>query len=120
MKPEACRSVERQATRMLQMMRRLEVDPGTLIRLRHGEAYTEARTRCFACVTTAECLRWLDGYVLDDENPGFCPNLQLFRFLQGKTVHLLLQEPAVQPMIGGRIPGPPAAIQAEEAGPGPN
>ncbi len=72
------RSVERQAVRMHQMMRRLDVDPGVLIRLRRGDAYAEARARCLACTTIGDCLRWLDGYALEDESPDFCPNLQLF------------------------------------------
>jgi hypothetical protein len=88
MSAEACRSVERRATRMLQMMRRLHVDPSALIRLRRGEAYTDTRAHCFACVTTGECMRWLDGYALEDAHPGFCPNLQLFRLLQDSIAHL--------------------------------
>jgi hypothetical protein len=78
------RSGERQAVRMLQMMRRLDVDPGDLIRERQGEAYSEARARCLACLTIGECLRWLDGYNLEGEQPGFCPNVELFLSLKGK------------------------------------
>jgi hypothetical protein len=120
MRPEACRSVERQATRMLQMMRRLGVDPGALVRLRRGEAYSEARARCFGCVTTGECLRWLDGYALEGENPVFCPNLQLFRFLLGGTVRLQMREGAVQPAASSRGCGGLAAQQQEEASAGLN
>ncbi len=78
MRTDADRSVERQAVRMHQMMRRLDVDPGVLIRLRRGDAYAEARARCLACTTIGDCLRWLDGYALEVEGPDFCPNLQLF------------------------------------------
>ncbi len=72
------RSVERQATRMHQMMERLEVDPTALVRLRNGEAYTEARSRCLTCLDSSDCLRWLDGYGSADECPEFCPNLKIF------------------------------------------
>ena len=98
------RSVERQAVRMRQMMCRLGVDPGALIRLRYGEAYAEAHARCLACVSIGECLRWLDGYVLDGESPNFCPNLQLFRSLQGKAQRLSAREVAVEPGTNGRVP----------------
>jgi Family of unknown function (DUF6455) len=120
MKPEACRSVERQATRMLQMMHRLGVDPGAMIRLRRGEAYAEARARCFGCITTGECLRWLDGYALDGEPPAFCPNLQLFRILQGRTMRMQLQEGAAQAGTSGRVCGGQPAQQEKAAAAGPN
>ena len=73
------RSVERQATRMHQMMDRLAVDPRALVRLRNGDAYAEARSRCLSCVASESCLRWLDGYVMTGSTPDFCPNLRLFR-----------------------------------------
>ena len=109
MRPEACRCVERQAVRMHQMMRRLDVDPGTLIRVGRGEAYGEARKRCLACTATGDCLRWLDGYALEGESPDFCPNLQLFRLLQGRTALMLPLERQVQPGPSGRVSGAPAA-----------
>ncbi len=78
MRTHTCRSVERQAVRMHQMMCRLDVDPGAFIRLRGGEVYAEARTRCLACDTIGDCLRWLDGYAREGETPDFCPNLRTF------------------------------------------
>lgn len=78
MRSYAYRIPERQAVRMHQMMRRLDADPGALIRLRNGEAYAEARAKCLTCKATGDCLRWLDGYALEVEGPDFCPNLQLF------------------------------------------
>jgi Family of unknown function (DUF6455) len=108
MKPEACRSVERQAVRMHQMMRRLDVDPGALIRLRRGDAYAEARANCFACTTICDCLRWLDGYAPEGESPDFCPNLQLFRDLQEHAACLTMPELPVQPDTCGWVSGAPA------------
>ena len=109
MRPEAYRSVERQAVRMHQMMRRLDVDPGALIRLRRGEAYAEARARCLSCATIGDCLRWLDGYALEDEGPDFCPNLRLFLALQAEAPRLQMPErPPVQPDACGWVSGAPA------------
>ncbi len=71
------RSAERRATRMHQMMRRLDVDALTLIRLRSGEAYAEARSRCFRCEDSSLCLLWLDTG-RPDAAPEFCPNLEFF------------------------------------------
>ena len=45
---------------MHEMMERLDVDSVTLARLRGGDAYAEARTRCLFCKTSDACLRWLD------------------------------------------------------------
>lgn len=73
------RRVERQAIRMHQMMQRLDVDAICLVRLRRGDAYAEARTRCLLCRTTEECLRWLDDSATAGTSPQFCPNLSLFR-----------------------------------------
>ncbi len=78
MRMHTYRSVERQAIRMHEMMRRLDVDPGRFIRLRGGEVYAEARARCLACNTIGDCLRWLDGYAMEGESPDFCPNLRTF------------------------------------------
>ena len=71
------RTEERRATRMHQMMERLHVDVLTLIRLRNGDAYTEARSRCLRCDDSCACLLWLDK---GGPNPGphFCPNLEFF------------------------------------------
>ncbi len=78
MRSQAYRSVERQAVRMHQMMCRLDVDPAALIRLRRGETYAEARSRCLSCAASGDCLRWLSGGDLETESPDFCPNLQTF------------------------------------------
>jgi len=72
------RRVERQATRMHDVMERLDVDVGALARARKGELYAEARTRCLTCGTSDKCLRWLDSEVASREQPAFCPNLRLF------------------------------------------
>ena len=72
------RRVERQATRMHDVMKRLNVDGAALARLRQGQAYAEARARCVTCGTSDRCLRWLDGRPASREPPEFCPNLRLF------------------------------------------
>jgi hypothetical protein len=72
------RRVERQAVRMHEMMDRLDVDPAEFARLRQGDVYAEARTRCLHCGTTDKCLRWLEDINRAGTSPDFCPNLQLF------------------------------------------
>jgi hypothetical protein len=72
------RRVERRASRMHEMMKRLDVDPSLLLRCRLGDAYSEARSRCFFCGTSDKCLRWLDQSTPASEKPTFCPNLSLF------------------------------------------
>jgi hypothetical protein len=72
------RRVERQATRMHEVMERLDVDAAALARVRQGRAYAEARVRCLTCGTSDRCLRWLDSRSASSEPPEFCPNLHLF------------------------------------------
>ena len=55
------RRVERQATRMHEVMERLDVDAAALARVRQGQAYADARARCLTCGTSDRCLRWLDS-----------------------------------------------------------
>jgi hypothetical protein len=73
------RRVERQATRMHEMMDRLNVDEAALARARQGEVYADARARCLTCGTSDKCLRWLDREPAPGEPPAFCPNLRLFQ-----------------------------------------
>ena len=74
------RHVERQASRMHEMMHELDVDPLKLARLQSGNAYAEARSRCLHCAEAHGCLYWLESAAHDGgELPGFCPNLELFR-----------------------------------------
>ena len=72
------RRVERRALRMHDMMKRLDVDPGKLARLRGGDAYAEACAKCLSCRTSEECLRWLDDSAQAGRRPELCPNLPLF------------------------------------------
>jgi hypothetical protein len=72
------RRVERRAVRMQEMMRRLDVDPARLARLRGGDAYAEARARCLSCRASERCLLWLDNPTQAGRRPEFCPNLALF------------------------------------------
>jgi hypothetical protein len=72
------RQVERRAIRLHQMMARLGVDVAQFARIRRGDAYAEARTRCLYCGTAEMCLRWLDGSGRQDRLPEFCPNLRDF------------------------------------------
>jgi hypothetical protein len=76
------RRVERRAVRMHEMMRRLDVDPARLARLRGGDAYAEACARCLSCRASESCLLWLDNPAHSSTSAGrrpeFCPNLALF------------------------------------------
>lgn len=73
------RRVERQATRMHEMMERLDVDGAALARVDRGQVYAQARARCLTCGTSDQCLRWLDGLTpVKDQASGFCPNQRLF------------------------------------------
>jgi Family of unknown function (DUF6455) len=63
---------------MREVMKRLNVDPSKLARLRRGDAYAEARTTCLFCGTSEKCLRWLDDPAQSKRRPEFCPNLALF------------------------------------------
>ena len=72
------RRVERQATRMHEMMSRLNVDGAALARAHQGDLYAQARTRCLTCGTSDKCLRWLESSPPPRDAPGFCPNLRLF------------------------------------------
>jgi hypothetical protein len=72
------RHVERQATRMADMIQKVEVDTTKLVRLRVGVAYAEARTNCLQCRNSRECLLWLDAIPASGETPTFCPNFELF------------------------------------------
>jgi uncharacterized protein DUF6455 len=72
------RRVERRAVRIHEMMRRLDVDPAKLARLRRGDAYAEARATCLSCRASEACLRWLGAPSTGAKRPEFCPNLALF------------------------------------------
>jgi hypothetical protein len=63
---------------MHEMMDRLDVDAGRLVRLDQGEAYAEARIRCLDCRETETCLRWLEAFDDFAGRPEFCPNIELF------------------------------------------
>lgn len=77
------RRVERQARRLHDVMWRLNVDAGALTRLRQGDAYAQARSRCLSCGTSDKCLRWLDARQAGTK-PDFCPNLSLFEVCMRK------------------------------------
>ena len=81
------RRVERQATRMHEVMERLDVDGAALARAIQGEVYAQARDRCLSCGTSDKCLRWLDGYGRQARRPDFCPNLQVFEACKRSTPH---------------------------------
>lgn len=72
------RRVERQATRMHDMMERVDVDGAALARANEGEVYKEARTRCLTCGTSDKCLRWLESEEILPRRPDFCPNINTF------------------------------------------
>jgi hypothetical protein len=70
--------VEGRARRMHDMLDQLGADRATLARLRGGQAYSEARSRCLFCRTGDICTRWLDQASSTRLRPEFCPNLKLF------------------------------------------
>jgi hypothetical protein len=70
--------VERQAKRFIEMVQRLDVDTGKLVRIRDGAAYAEARDKCRDCHRTHECLSRLDSDPPSLASPKFCPNFGLF------------------------------------------
>ena len=72
------RRVEHQAVRMHEMMDRLGVDPLAFTRLRHGEAYAEARARCLFCDHADACLLWLQSDAPPETARDLCPNFSLF------------------------------------------
>jgi hypothetical protein len=72
------RQVERQASRLSEMITQLHVDRGKLVRCRAGAAFTEAREKCLNCSHTRECLAWLDARRPGRSTPWFCPNAPLF------------------------------------------
>jgi len=72
------RRVERQATRMHEMMDRFNVDGAALARARQGELYAQARARCVACEFSSKCLDLLDSQAVSKDIPTFCANRQLF------------------------------------------
>ena len=78
MHPFIERDPERRASRMREMVQRLDVDCGALVRTNGGEAVMQARERCLRCPCVAECLVWLDGEAAGDGTPEFCSNLALF------------------------------------------
>lgn len=78
--------VERRARRMHEIMERLDVDPVVLARLRRGDAYAEARTRCLSCGTSNKCVRWLEQPPQPDKRPEFCPSLSLFEACRRKPI----------------------------------
>jgi uncharacterized protein DUF6455 len=78
------RRVENRARRMHEMIKRLGVDVGFLTRLRRGDAYAEARSRCLFCGTSDKCLRWLE-LSGEGKRPEFCPNLTLFEACKRKS-----------------------------------
>jgi hypothetical protein len=73
--------------RMMGMMTRVGLDPGTATR---GDPRTmaigkKARRRCRRCPREDLCDRWLAGKV--DGGNTFCPNAQTFRILTGASGH---------------------------------
>jgi hypothetical protein len=82
MKPPNYRDVERQASRMHDMMDKLDVDRAALAEFDQGQIYADARKRCLCCSATLECLYWLDAPDKARKSPEFCPNLRIFEPLR--------------------------------------
>lgn len=81
------RDLERQASRMHEMIRRLSVDAGLLVRRDGGAAYAAAHARCLECRDVGVCLHWLDGRMPGATPASFCPNVPLFRTCQAPPAH---------------------------------
>ncbi len=73
------------ARRMMGMMTRVGLDPGTatLGDPRNMAIRKEARRRCRRCPREDLCDRWLAGKVKGGNT--FCPNAQTFRILSGAS-----------------------------------
>ena len=71
------RQVERQVSRLSEMINQLNVDRGKLVRCRAGAAIVEARGKCLNCNCTGECLAWLDARQPGRGAPCFCPDASL-------------------------------------------
>ena len=72
------RHVERQANRLTDMIRRLDVDTAKLVKIDKGGAYAEARKKCLNCLSARECLAWVHASPPSGEAPSFCANFELF------------------------------------------
>ena len=71
------REVERQASRLAEMIERLGVDRSKLVREETGAAYAEARGKCLNCQNVRDCLSWLQAWQSEGDAPRFCPNAPL-------------------------------------------
>ena len=72
-----------QASYVLEMMRRLGLDPAEGVVPHFSLSYLTAMHRCAACLAKGECREWLErtpGAV--SVPPGFCPNADIFFELQ--------------------------------------
>ena len=76
------RQVERQATRLHDLMDKLDVKGIDVARNGRGAAYAEARTKCLDCHNTHDCFVWVQSNSPDKGAPDFCPNLPLFEGLK--------------------------------------
>lgn len=74
--PLFCHVVNR-ARRFNEMLKRLDVDPLKLVRLRQGEAYADARNVCLRCRQAHTCADWMEMAPVG-ARPDFCPSLSLF------------------------------------------
>lgn len=73
-----CRQVAQRERRTEQMIERLCVDAGALVRMEQGDTFAEVRLRCFECSHSRECRNWLDRGGATCREPWFCPNLKTF------------------------------------------
>jgi hypothetical protein len=71
------RHVERRASRLNEMIERINVNPLELARLDQGQAYIEAFKICIECHHAPSCLRWLESEPQSGEKADFCPNYPL-------------------------------------------
>lgn len=73
--------LDRQASLMNRMMRRLGVDAAAVADDAFGATLGAAARTCLLCGHDVECEAWLDTAPAGSRPPEFCPNGHLFRRL---------------------------------------
>lgn len=72
-----------QPTYILEMMKRLGIDPAGGVLPHFSLSYMTALHRCKACPSKEECRHWLDSTPMSVSfAPRFCPNADIFFELQ--------------------------------------
>ena len=105
-------TAERRAVRMRQMMDRLDVDAVALLRVRDGDAYAEARSKCLLCSQGRRCLRWLDRDNGGNTAPDFCPLFVLLNSCRSRAACHYFADSPIQWDCGCRVSAAGSAVKA--------